>query len=204
MKARFATLFIASALLLNACGLPAATPAAPTPDVNFIYTAAAQTITANLAQTAAAVTPTLEATSTPEMTATPAPVDAITATVDILTPKGSPTPGGCDNAVYVSDMNVPDGTQMAPGQDFLKTWKVRNTGTCTWGVGYSIIYGDYDNKMNGQPVALESAVLPGSEIEVSVQFTAPSQAGEYLSAWRMANAAGAPFGEFFYVKIVVQ
>jgi hypothetical protein len=58
--------------------------------------------------------------------------------------------------------------------------------------------------MDGQPIALSTAVAPGEEVEVSVQFKAPNDLGEYISYWRMANSAGSPFGEFFYVKIMVK
>jgi hypothetical protein len=45
-------------------------------------------------------------------------------------------------------------------------------------------------------------------VEVSVQFKAPTQLGEYVSAWTMANARGIPFfgnnNKPLYVKIVVK
>src|SRR5512138_379327 len=60
---------------LSACG-PTATPAAPTQDVNVIYTQAAATIVGGITQTAAAMptaTP-VPPTATPEPSATPTAV----------------------------------------------------------------------------------------------------------------------------------
>jgi hypothetical protein len=47
-------------------------------------------------------------------------------------------------------------------------------------------------------------VAPGQEVEVSVNFTAPTKAGLYLSGWQMANANGTPCPRPIYVKIVVK
>jgi hypothetical protein len=117
--------------------------------------------------------------------------------------EATPTDITCDDAIWVSDVTVPDGTQMTPGQDFVKTWKIKNTGSCTWGTGYTLIHG-YDEKLDGIAEPLTTAVAPGEEVEVSVRFKAPSNAGEHRSYWRMQNASGSAFGEFFYVTIVVR
>ncbi len=186
-------------LLLGAC-TPANTPA-PTPDVNAIYTAAAQTITVQLSQTAAAPLPTQELTATATVLVTETP--SLTATLGGIL-AGPGTKLLCDDSKWVTDVNIPDGAQMTPGQDFLKTWKIRNSGTCSWGAGYTVIYGGYNDKMNGAPAALNTTVIPGQEVEVSVQFKAPTKVGEYLSAWRMANPSGFAFGEFFFVRIIVR
>ena len=93
---------------------------------------------------------------------------------------------------------------MSPGQDFLKTWRVKNSGACPWGAGYVLAYAGYSDQMSGQFVALNDVVQPGEEVEVSVQFKAPEDAGEYLSAWTMKNPQGVTFPEIIFVKIIVQ
>jgi len=203
MTTRHIPITILLALLIGACA-PATTPA-PTPDIAAIYTAAAQTVIAEISATAAAaVTPTALASPTEEGP-TETPTLTATVVVGLATPGVIGTQLGlCDDAQWVVDITIPDGTQMTPGQDFLKTWKIRNTGACSWGAGYTVIYGGYNDKMNGTPAALTTTVTPGQEVEVSVQFKAPTKAGEYLSAWRMANASGSAFGQFFFVKIIVR
>lgn len=200
------------ALLVAACG-SRETPA-PTPNIPAIQTAAAETVMADIAATAAAAasltplaSPTAE-TETVEASTEESPTATMTVTVSALfTPVIVGTPLGlCDDANYdplTVDVNIPDDTEMTPGQEFLKTWKIRNTGACTWGAGYAVVFA-YGERMNGTPAALSIPVLPNQEVDVSVQFKAPTRAGQYSSTWRMANARGSAFGAFFYVRIIVR
>lgn len=207
MNTKHITLTLLLALLLVACG-PKETPM-PTPDIGAIQTAAAQTVRADIAATETAeasltalASPTLEETQSSVET----PTVTVTLTMSVLsTPGIIGTPLGlCDDAIWVSDVTISDGSVMTPGQDFLKTWKVRNTGDCTWGAGYTILYGGYNDKMSGIPAAIPTPVIPNQEVDVSVQFKAPTKVGEYLSAWRMGNPRGYAFGQFFFVKIIVR
>ncbi len=217
MKKIFPAISLILIFLLSAC--KGNTQAAPTSDINAIYTTAAMTVIAELTETSAANTatpqasatspaslpsatsvPTSAETPTPLITHTPSPSPTLTPT---QTPPVSPTSSLCDNAEFVADISVPDRTEMAPGQNFEKTWLIKNTGTCAWGEGYHLVFG-YDEKMNGQARPLPSVVQPGETVEMTVVFTAPTAAGEYRSYWRMANTADINFGDFFYVYIVVR
>ena len=193
-------------LLLSACA-PASS--APTPDVALIQTSAAQTVMANFTLTAAVSTP------TPLPPPSDTPVPANTSTLIPGVPSETPTllPGGvtatpilCDHLIFdpaTIDVNIPDNTQMALGQQFVKTWRVKNDGSCTWGAGYSVIF-SYGDQMSGKAQAFNGAVAPGQEVELSVNFTAPTKAGTYLSAWQLANANGKAFPKVIFVKVVVK
>lgn len=104
---------------------------------------------------------------------------------------------------YTTDITIPDGTVMSPGQEFVKTWEIKNTGSCVWSDQYKLYY-VFGEKMSGVPQPLPNMIEAGQEIEVSVSFKAPDKAGEYVSAWQMANAKGIPLGKFLYVKILVK
>ncbi len=201
-------------LLLISCA--PTKPSAPTPDVAFIKTAAAQTVIANFTLTATWRAP----TSTPQALNTPTlnPNFTITPT---LVPTQSAHPGAtqiilCDEYSWDNntvDVNITDNTQMTPGQSFVKTWKIKNSGTCTWGAGYKIIFSS-GTPMSGQPQPLPLPVTPGQEIEISVNFIAPTQPGSYTSDWTLQNANGTNFfgtsiqgtahAKPLYVKIVVK
>ena len=205
MKNKFLAFLLVSGLLLAACG-GAATPAEPTPDVAAVRTSAASTVEAKFTLTAAAFTP----TPRPPDTETPEPEATATETEEsvavITNEEGTPVEL-CDSLGYdllTVDVNVPDNTIMSPGQDFIKTWLVKNTGACPWGAGYVLVYADYSDDMDGQFIAMTEVIQPGQEVEVSVQFKAPEQAGEYLSAWTMQNPQGVTFPERIFVKIIVQ
>jgi len=203
MKLKLTITILFIALLLVGCGGGASTPSSgPTPDVAAVRTSAAGTVVSQFTLTAAAFTPT-----TLPPTNTSAPEATATATLPVLAQitNSSGTPEAlCDSLEFVADVNVPDNTPMTPGQDFIKTWKVKNNGSCEWGPGYVLAYAEYTDKMSGQFVALTDVVLPGEEVDVSVQFKAPTQAGTYLSAWQMRNPAGVTFEEIIFVKILVQ
>src|SRR5919106_856094 len=51
----------------------------------------------------------------------------------------SPTPSCRDAAVFVEDVTVPDNTRIEAGEEFTKTWKLQNTGSCTW-ADYTIAF----------------------------------------------------------------
>lgn len=196
-------------IFVTACG-SANTPQGqePTPDVAVVRTSAAGTVVSQFTLTAAAFTPTpsqpteTTAASTPSTpgatnTATTQPIGQVTNALGT-------TVALCDSMAFVADVTIPDDTNMAPGQDFLKTWRVKNTGSCPWGEGYELVYADYANDMDGQPQPLTEVVQPGQEVEISVQFTAPSEIGNYLSAWQMENPAGVTFEDIIFVRIIVQ
>jgi len=190
---------------LAACA-PKTTPAPPTPDIAAISTAAAQTVIANITGTAQAEPPTPLPTATEAMeTDTP----TVTPTVLLSITFGAGTSGPlCEVFQFVADINYPDDTGVAAGSEFIKTWKIRNVGTCAWGAGYKVAYAGYSDKMGGAPAAITTVVQPGQEIEVSVQFKAPTKPGVYVSAWTMANPQSVNFfdvnGKPFYLRVVVR
>ena len=205
MKTKLSIIALTCILILAACA--PATPVEPTPDVLAVRTSAASTVVAEITLTAAAFT------STPlPATETPAPeLPTATATLAFTTDPTQialGTPGElCDNFSFDNatvDVTILDGTQMTPGQEFVKTWKIKNTGICAWGDGYGLIYAGYADDMDGQAVPLGTLVEVGQEIDVSVNFKAPAKVGEYTSAWQMANALGIPFGKAIFVKIIVK
>lgn len=195
------------AVLISACG--ASSTPEPTPDVAAVRTSAASTVESKYTLTAAAFTPTPMPlpSDTPEPTEPEATATETEEPATVITnAEGTPIEL-CDSLGYdllTVDVNVPDNTIMSPGQDFVKTWKVKNTGACPWGAGYVLAYAGYSDDMDGQFVAMNEVIQPQQEVEVSVQFKAPAEAGEYLSAWTMRNPQGVEFPEIVFVKIIVQ
>ena len=199
------TVLLVFAMLIVACA-PSPTPAAPTPDIAAISTAAAETVVANITGTAQAEPPTPLPTATQALsTETP----TVTPTVLLSITFGAGTSGPlCEVFQFVADINYPDDTGVAAGSEFVKTWKIRNVGVCAWGAGYKLAYAGYTDNMSGAPLAITTVVQPGQEIEVSVQFKAPTKPGVYVSAWTMANPQSVNFfddrGKPFYVRVVVR
>ncbi len=180
--ARSLFILIGIILILAACNLPS--NATPTEDPNAVFTAAALTVQAQLTQSAPFKTPTL-----PVPAATNTSVSFPTLPASTLPPAASPTPA-CDQAAFVKDVNIPDGSQITPGGAFTKTWRLKNAGVCTWS-GYTLVLARGDAMGSTSPQTI-GTVLPGQEVDLSVNFTAPTAAGSYRSYWQIRNSSGGP------------
>jgi hypothetical protein len=108
-----------------------------------------------------------------------------------------------DDSEFISDVTVPDGTRLAPNTFFVKTWRLRNTGTCIWDDSYRFTYLSGDRLSGPRSAPLDEPVEPGEEVEVSVGLIAPEAAGTYQGQWQMFAPDGTPFGNSVYVAIVV-
>lgn len=107
-----------------------------------------------------------------------------------------------DNANYVADVTIPDGTVLAPGQAFTKTWSMKNTGTTTWGSTYHWSF-DSGDLMRGESPGSVPALAAGTTGNISANLVAPTTPGAYTGYWRMSGPHG-EFGDEVSVKIVVQ
>ena len=222
---------VTAALLLTACNM-GATPA-PTVDVNAINTAAVETamgqLSAQFTQTAlaapsatsfptntAVTLPTLSqatasgALPTVSFNSTPTtPIAGFTPLASPAAPAGPTTSLGdaCNNNVFEGDVTIPDGTILKPGEDFIKTWAIRNTGNCTWDEGYKLVFIGGDQAID--PVSFEfkksdDFVAPNEGVNVSVPLTAPLTPGKYQGTWRMQSDTGFYFGTPLTVIIEVR
>ena len=118
-------------------------------------------------------------------------------------PGPTATPVACyDGMEFVKDVQTPDGTEMQPGQDFDKVWRIRNTGTCTWDKNYRLEFVQGD-RMDGGPSAVKTTVRSGETYDIIIDQTAPNSPGDYTGVWHMVNANRVPFGERIWVKITV-
>ncbi|MBE3066584.1 MAG: Ig-like domain repeat protein [Chloroflexi bacterium] len=111
---------------------------------------------------------------------------------------GGPTPppvSTCDKAAFVTDVTIPDGTALAGGTPFTKTWRLQNVGTCTWTTSYRLVFsgGDYMGA-TASAFNLPTSVAPGGTIDLSVNLTAPISAGNFIGYWKLRNASGTNFG----------
>jgi hypothetical protein len=217
------------AVALTSCGT-GATPS-PTIDANAIYTSAAQTLAAGMSagmtQTAQAVTPTSAVSATPLGTfsiatgsspfgtpgtgGTPFALPTVALGTTPL-PAGTSSGGstvnnavGCNNATYLSETEPMDKTQIAANKSFTKGWSMQNTGTCSWGEGYSWAFLSGD-QMGGKDIVItakDTSTAAGHSNTFIVKLTAPATAGEYKGFWRMKAPDGTFFGDQPWVDIVV-
>lgn len=79
-----------------------------------------------------------------------------------------------DSASFVSDVTVPDNTNFDQGESFTKTWRVKNTGTCTWTNRYSLAFASGEQMSAPKSIPL-SETKPGTTLDISVTMTAPAK-----------------------------
>jgi len=199
-------------LTLSACGSPEA--AVPTMDMNAAFTLVAGTIAAQYTQTALAIPP---ATNTPEPTVTP--LESPTSQPLIIASPVPPTPtitptfaglasmytnpataNGCYNAALVEDVTVPPGTKYKPGDNFKKTWRLINTGTCDWTADFKINYVG-GNLFGSDTTKIRQRVAVGNTADISLDMVAPAGSGTVVSNWQMLSDTGDLFGPVLTVSI---
>ena len=208
-----------------ACSTPSFTSRHPTQaaPIDAFYTQAAQTLIAQLTEQASATpgpgttggTPlqpsaTLLPSSTPLPTNTPLPTITPIPPRPTSIPTSTPVPMPCNAAKFVKDITIPDGSRISAGTLFTKTWLIANVGSCAWETGYALVFSKGD-LMNGlQASLLPEPVQPGDTIELSVELTAPWEAGDYKGYWMLQDAHGDQFGvgsrfnDAFWVDIEVR
>lgn len=195
---RYIFLLSLVSLTLFACNFPGE-PANPTPGLDQIVSStqtalAIETIIARPSQESA-TQPVLTATSAMDVEATAQPTATIAPTATPTTSPPTPTqqPDCRDRAAFVSE-TVPDGTNVKPGEQIQKTWRLHNAGDCTWNSGYSLVFTGGSQMDAASPQPLVTEVAPGEEVELAVSLVAPTASGTYRSEWMLSNAAGEKFG----------
>jgi hypothetical protein len=212
-------LAILSTLVLAACGGGGAA------ESDAILTEAAQIAIEGLTQTAQA-RPTN--TSTPQPTATPTEVPTATATATTEGGLPSPTPttqsintgntGSTGNTTTNSNApclrasfeteTVPDGSRFYVNEVFTKSWRLKNTGSCTWDANFNVVWVDGD-LMNADSANAftDVPVAPNEYVSVEVTMQGPPTAGTYKGYWMLRSSSGEYFGvgingnEWFWVEI---
>jgi uncharacterized protein YkwD len=97
-----------------------------------------------------------------------------------------------NQAIFVDDVTIPDGTSIPQGTAFEKVWRIKNSGTCTWD-GYSLVFagGDIMNAGMSNPLPV---VKPGEFGDISLELTAPARGGLRTGNWIFQDASGEGFG----------
>jgi next-to-BRCA1 protein 1 len=113
-------------------------------------------------------------------------------------------------ARFVTDVTIPDGTKVKTGTKFVKIWLLRNDGKAAWPVGSRLMPVGGDNMVSGEAasdgvlvVPASREVLPGQEVEVSMELTAPAKPGRYVGHFRM-QIGDQRFGHRVWADVVVE
>lgn len=191
------TVLITLSLTPLACNLPGSETSSDT-DIN---NAAAQTVAAQFTQAAQGQDSTeIPIPATSQSTLTPTE----TQTLPTVTP-------ACTNkARFIDDVTIPDDTVFATGVAFVKTWRIKNVGTCTWDTSYALVFSSGNIMGANSSANLSGTVPPNGVVDISVNMTAPATNGTHKGNWKMRSKEGTIFGfgvtggdASIFVKIIV-
>ncbi|MFN2213952.1 MAG: NBR1-Ig-like domain-containing protein [Anaerolineales bacterium] len=192
-----------------------ATVATQDPDVVGTYVS--QTIVAQVTRNAADLIPTSTNTQLPTETGIPtvlpSPTQFVPSATSVPTqtnpPTSTPLPTVCNQAQFVRDLTVQDNTPFTPGSSFVKTWRLKNIGHCTWTTDYVLVFESGDAMKAKTPIRLPKSVEPNQTVDLSVVLTAPLKTGTYRGDWLLSDPQGDTFGvgasghQTFWVQIRV-
>jgi len=196
------SILFAGALLLLGCA-----PSVPTQDPSVLYTQAASTISAQMTMDAVQtiIVQQTQVASVPTATETPTatqvlPTNTLVPPTNTPVPPTNtpapptPTPVPCNRAQFVYDVTVPDGTKFNTLEYFTKTWRLKNTGSCSWNSDYDLVFVSGERMGGSAEVGLTSQVRPGELVDLSIILRAPERAGVYQGFWQLRDNNGVLFG----------
>lgn len=203
---KFLAILSTSAALIVAGLACISSAASPTPDIAAVV---AQTQTAISIEQLLAVTATMQqATPTATATLLPSPQHTLASPAPSETVVNAPP--DCTNMAKFENETIPDNTTFPPGEIFVKTWSLRNVGTCTWTPNYSIVFVKGEQMGGTSPAPIGETVDPNGVIQLFLPQTAPRDPGSYQGFWKLRSANGQDFGLgedaeiAFWVKINVE
>jgi hypothetical protein len=164
MKKRFTRFYISATMigvLLAACepsALAVQSIAIEPSDTGAVQEIAA--VPAPTDKAAASIQPTHRLTET--LTATQTVMPTVSRSVD------------CLKAQFIGDVTIPDGWEITPDTPFTKTWRLKNTGSCSWNPEFSLVFhsGDRMEAPESQPLTAKT-VPPGETVDISVDLVSP-------------------------------
>lgn len=181
-------------LAVLACNTP---QAQDTPDVAAVVarTLTAQALSDFLTQTVPAqATGTIPVPTTPAAPASP----TVQITAASLTASSTPTsaitqPPNCTNAARFEGETIPDDSPITAGESFVKTWTLRNTGSCAWTPDYALVFESGDRMSGESSLPIGQLVLPNASATLSLPLVAPTSPGSYQGFWKLLTPAGSRF-----------
>ena len=133
-------------------------------------------------------------------------IQATNTLVPTKSPTSTPAPkkDSCENdATFVTDLTIPDFSKLEPNTPISKLWQIRNTGTCPWGPGYSVVF----KEGHAMTAKLQHALYPAkpdANAIIQIDMTTPSSPGDYQGYWLLYDPDGIMFGHKLFVKITVE
>lgn len=195
-------------LALSACG-----PRVSTPNPEQMKTFVAETIAVQLTRTEIArpsETPTPTLAPSPTLAPPTATVSIPTAAVGLPTSTTTgpatatppPVQTGVDAGVWTFS-NPADGANIQAGGEFTVVVTLMNTGTTTWNTSYYIMHTGGPAMGAETKINMPYDVPPNMSVQITIEFTAPSETGAVKSDWMIVNPNDVGFSIFWFEYTIV-
>jgi hypothetical protein len=150
-----------------------------------------------------ACAPAVNQTAVPFIAPTMLPPTLPADTPTAAPPQPTPLPICSNNLTYISDLTIPDGSIVKPGEVLDKRWRIENSGSCNWDERYRL-------RLTGGQELGSTADIPlyparsHSQAVIRMRLSAPTTTGSYRSAWQAFDPDGTAFGDPIFIDILVQ
>jgi hypothetical protein len=104
----------------------------------------------------------------------------------------------CRQAELITE-TIPAGSSFLAGEEFDKTWVIRNTSPCPWDRDYSLVYyqgigmGESTHLLFTSNLPPEAIITPGDTVTLTLNLRAPFAAGRQVGQWKLRDSAGILF-----------
>lgn len=102
----------------------------------------------------------------------------------------------------LEDITPGNGEAVAPNTNFVKAWRIKNSGNERWPPGCQLRYHSGDN-MSTIEQRMIPALSPGESADISIDMRSPETPGNYHCIWRLFTPSGTLFGDALQWSIVV-
>lgn len=156
----------------------------PTPTLDTLATAVAAALATQNAQATFEATVNFTPSPTPTATPTATPTPDLTATAI----------AACKFDIEVVRDFYVWPCVLIPGQQFVKRWEIKNTGTCTWTEGTELVFVSGDELEVVEAPVIEQLGLEETT-EIAITLRAPTHYKWYVSKWQLQDSDGNSIGE---------
>jgi len=113
-----------------------------------------------------------------------------------------PPQTGVDAGVWTYS-NPADGSNIQAGGKFTVVVTLMNTGTTTWNTSYYIMHTGGPAMGAPTKINMPYEVPPNMSVQISIEFTAPSEPGAVKSEWVIVNPSDVGFAIFWFEYNIV-